>query len=53
MGLMNVMCDISQFVVVIPVPVESSATLAILFYAKYFVEIISIQYYNWTELSLK
>ena len=39
MGLMNVMCAISQFVVVIPVPDESFATLAILFYAKYFVEI--------------
>ena len=27
MALMNIMCDIFQFVVVVPVPDESSATL--------------------------
>ena len=28
MALMNVICDMSQFVVIVPVPDESSATLA-------------------------
>ena len=34
MALMNVMCDISQFVVVVPIPDKSSATLASYFMQK-------------------